>query len=288
MAEKPASEHGQGSATQLRVLLAGDTHGNLSHVRSLIDVAGREGCDRIVQVGDFGYWPHMEPFHERVDGLASAAGIEFYWLDGNHENFDALEAAVDFDATYPQPMGESLWYLPRGSTWTWDDCRFMALGGAYSIDKQWRTEGISWWREEEILYAEAMHAIEGGKAVAMLTHDLPWGVELAWDRKLQFPEATPNRKMVREVVDEVRPKWLFHGHMHFRQTSLLALPGGHMVRVESLNCDSPTNEHGQPAPNDHAWIIRDTSSLSSITRDLDTSGAFYKGGTGSLVIPNKS
>lgn len=39
---------------QSTVLLAGDTHGNTSHIRYLHDMADREGCEYIFQVGDFG------------------------------------------------------------------------------------------------------------------------------------------------------------------------------------------------------------------------------------------
>ena len=44
----------------MRILLAGDTHGNTTHVRYLIDVAVDQGCDRIFQLGDFGAWEHMK------------------------------------------------------------------------------------------------------------------------------------------------------------------------------------------------------------------------------------
>lgn len=38
-------------------LLAGDTHGNLDWIRTLIKLATRNGCVGIVQLGDFGFCP---------------------------------------------------------------------------------------------------------------------------------------------------------------------------------------------------------------------------------------
>ena len=274
-------------------MFLGDTHGNYGWVRHIVlPEAERSGVDLILQLGDWGFmWPGNDKYRE-LSAILEATGIPMWFIDGNHDDHPRLRDYVrQYANTDPGPGAQitpMLRYLPRGERFELDGVSFLALGGAYSVDKHYRTEGISWWREEEILYAEAMKAIEGGPVKVMLTHDLPWGVELAWDRKIQFPDATPNRKMVREVVDEVRPKWLFHGHMHFRQTSLLPLAGGHMVRVESLNCDSPHGETGRRLPDEHNWIIRDTESLSSITKDLDTSGAFHKGSSGSLVIPTKS
>ncbi len=41
-----------------RVLLAGDTHGNGRWVGHLCKLARRHGCEVILQLGDFGFWPH--------------------------------------------------------------------------------------------------------------------------------------------------------------------------------------------------------------------------------------
>lgn len=203
-----------------RLLLAGDTHGDLSQIRYLLKMAAEMQIDRIVQVGDFGYWPHMAPFHERVDGLASAEGVEFYWLDGNHENFDALEQAVDFDATEPQAMGESLWYLPRGSTWQWGGCRFMALGGAYSIDKDYRTEGRSWWRQEMLTHAQVYRALDRGPVDVLLTHDAPEGAcPIITPLYKGDEESRGNRLAVTAVMEAVQPRLLVHGHYHHRYSA---------------------------------------------------------------------
>ncbi len=41
-----------------RVLVAGDIHGNVSWIRRLCDLAQQHDCDAILQLGDFGFWPH--------------------------------------------------------------------------------------------------------------------------------------------------------------------------------------------------------------------------------------
>ena len=160
----------------MKLLLAGDTHGNLPHVRYVLEQALISGARTVVQVGDFGYWPHKAPFHEHVDRLASRVEIRWMWLDGNHENFDALEHAVDVDADAPQQMGDALWYLPRASTWEEDGCRLMALGGAYSIDKAYRLEGLSWWPQELITRQQVDRALDRGRVDVLLTHDAPEGI----------------------------------------------------------------------------------------------------------------
>jgi predicted phosphodiesterase len=247
-------------------MFLGDTHGNIGWMKNvIIPVAVSERVDLILQLGDWGFWWPGDDKDERLNEMLAAHDIPMWFIDGNHDNHARLRAQSRYQ------LRSHLRYLPRGERFELDGVSFLALGGAYSIDKAYRIEGKSWWREEEITYAEAMHAVEGGRVTVMLTHDIPWGVELTWDRKRDFPDSIPNRKLLRHVVDEVRPKWLFHGHMHFRQTSLLPLTGGHMVRVESLNCDEPFGATGARVAANASYIIRDVESLRSITADLDMS-----------------
>lgn len=43
-----------------RLLIAGDTHGNLDWIGTLCKLAARHGCQGIVQLGDFGFWPDQQ------------------------------------------------------------------------------------------------------------------------------------------------------------------------------------------------------------------------------------
>jgi hypothetical protein len=175
----------------------------------------------------------MQPFHVYVNRHAMQAGIEFYWLDGNHENFDALEADVDFEATEPQQMMANLWYLPRGSTWTWDGCRFMALGGAYSIDKEYRTEGRSWWRQELLTQRQVYAAMERGPVDVLLTHDAPEGVcPIVTPLYKGDDESKGNRLAVTVVMEAVKPRLLVHGHYHHRYSAKIG-----QTQVEGLDRD---------------------------------------------------
>lgn len=199
----------------MKILVAGDTHGDVGHVEHLIHCAKANGCDTIVQVGDFGYWPHMDKFDQHVNKRAARADVQFYWLDGNHENFDALEKIVDMDAAEPQQMHSNLWYLARGCTWTWDGCTFMALGGAYSIDKPGRIEGRSWWSQELITREQAERSMDRGPIDVLLTHDAPLDtVPIISEIKDDYPLSKGNRKAISAVVEAVKPKLLIHGHYH--------------------------------------------------------------------------
>ena len=144
------------------LLLTGDVHGNASWWRDAVFPAlKRTGADVVVQVGDFGLWPgpqgqaYLDWLQSAVvsdgggDTLPEDAQPDILWLDGNHEDFDQLEA------TAPRHDGlravrPNIVHLPRGYRWTWRGVRFMAVGGAVSMDRAFRREGTSWWPQEQL------------------------------------------------------------------------------------------------------------------------------------------
>lgn len=210
----------------MRMLIVGDTHGGMAAVDKAVSAALGEGCDRIIQVGDFGFWPHFtdgRQFMKDVDALCNLEAIPLYWVDGNHENHEILDLMADTKDHFV-PMGDSgsIFYCPRGFSWDWQGTRFMSLGGAYSIDKDYRTPGRSWWPGETITDDDVTRALASEQVDVMFTHDapvgtVPWLPDAPADRKKdQWPESRVNREQVSKVVDALHPEWLFHGHYHYR------------------------------------------------------------------------
>lgn len=245
----------------MRILLLGDTHGRVHAVRDAIDYALEAGCDRIVQVGDFGYgWDLHYPPNGRfpfiVNEFSAQAGLDFYWLDGNHENFDALQEELGdgFTSHEPVKMMSNLYYLPRGSSWDWDGVRFLALGGAYSIDKHVRVEGVSWWRQEMTTRADVERALDRGQADVMLTHDMPAQIfdalafSTGWYKS--DPDSRSNRQMVSGVMEIVKPKLLVHGHFHYRHDTMCG-----DTRVIGLDRDGTHHL---------SWTVLDTADWSGV------------------------
>lgn len=229
----------------MKILAAGDIHGSITHARYLLESARRVGCQGILQVGDFGYMPQRSTFHAQFSELASTADIDVFWLDGNHENFAALEQVVDVESDYPQKMLERLTYLPRGCTWTWDGLRFMALGGAYSADRAGRTEGVSWWPQELITDVQVQRAVGRGRVDIMFSHDAPEGVcPIVSSAYKDDAVSRENRLAVTSVVQAVQPRLLVHGHYHYRYASHFG-----DTFVEGLDCDGAGED---------SWLVIDT------------------------------
>lgn len=127
----------------MKVLGIGDTHGDTSSICNIaIPIAKKNGCEIIVQEGDFGYHEHAHDgvrFLNKVSKCLVRDGITMYWLDGNHENHPLLWEKYGPSGPFGfYEIRPNLWYMPRGSVFKLGHVTCLALGGAFSIDKHWR------------------------------------------------------------------------------------------------------------------------------------------------------
>jgi hypothetical protein len=217
-----------------RLLIAGDTHGNLDWIRTLSKLAARHGSAGVVQLGDFGFWPDQQTFRSRhqvvlndrwLNAVAGTAEFHNVWwrvLDGNHDAHGLVRDAYTADENGVRPLRNGvLDWADRGAVWTWCGVGFGALGGAVSIDKHLRAEGYSWWSTEQITDGEADAMIEraGPDGVDVLfTHDapaLPPGFKPYGDEAMRAACARSIEQVAR-AVGAVKPKLLMHGHYHHR------------------------------------------------------------------------
>lgn len=232
-------------------------------MRYAIKQAVHDGCDAIVQVGDWGFtWPGYQTNHSlhKLNKMLGADQMPMFFLDGNHENYGDLQKRGFWDATKLCVFddAEFVTYIPRGHVWEWQGCSFMALGGAFSIDQEQRIEGRSWWREELITFADQVRCgvnldLHGKPIDIFLSHDCPAGVNrlethleltsksMGVDYKLDR-DSRANRTALWQVVELAKPKLLIHGHYHYAYTDVLRWDG-HEMQVAGLACDGMGNSY---------------------------------------------
>ena len=120
---------------------------------------------------------------------------------GNHDNYDLVGSC-------PNNIGD---YGYRNI----DGVSFFFVRGGISTDRHMRTEGKSWWRNEELSYREASEAVQmyrEYKPDLMITHQPPESVVAPMGFHRIFPSLTG--QLLNELLDIHRPKiWVF-GHMH--------------------------------------------------------------------------
>lgn len=215
------------------VLVVGDTHCDIKFLeREVIPCALSLGISRIIQVGDFGYWPNMPDgvkFLNRLQEVLSFHDMYLDWLDGNHEAHTWLRKIYGNvrERTVMWPHSR-ITYLPRGSTWQLGNRKFMACGGAFSIDRQYRTALYDWFPEELIDDYDVRVCRAKGKVDVLLTHDAPGGFECQTEhgKAKDCPETDENRQRLFKVFASAAPKLVMHGHWHEHQINILEGPNG--------------------------------------------------------------
>lgn len=220
------------------VVLAGDWHGNTAWVCNYaIPVAAQALTERaasrriLIQLGDFGFSPATyQPDMQALDSSLAEHDMELWWIDGNHEEWPAIQELVRTGIrTEEPPEAVKLWdssritYLPRGTRWTWHGKTWLAVGGAVSVDRLLRKEGVSWFPDEEITEEDAERIIRGGPADVLLAHDVPlcWFPQglsapaAAWEPML--PLAHEHSRRLERIAFATGVTRVFHGHYHVWQ-----------------------------------------------------------------------
>jgi hypothetical protein len=236
------------------------------------------GCDRVFVVGDFGYWEHMEQGIRFLDdvNLSAADDITVYFLDGNHDKTSLLLETYD-SPEFTDPEGflmvrSHVKYARRGHRWTWDGCRFIALGGAYSVDKfnslerekkDYGPETL-WFPEEQMTDGDMDEFLQDASPVdVILAHDKPRGSDPGWNRKM-YVECMPNQDRLQRAVEVLDPKYYVHGHLHYpyvnpMQHSHAGTGDMRVTIVVGLDCDGFAGEK------DQSWSLFDTDMVKDRT-----------------------
>lgn len=238
----------------------GDSHSDAPWLTMVMSAAKNAGSDRLIQLGDFGLWPGRsgETFLNEVAGSLEHYDMELLFIDGNHDwHEQRLQFQPDEDGLVT--VRPRLRFAPRGTVLELvPGVRALAIGGAPSIDRGYRTQGVSWWPEETVSYAEMERCIKVGQVDVVLAHDAPLGPHFRalapWETGLA------HRKLMSEIWVSARPRWWFSAHYHQR-VSEQVYRDGLSTRFEILDCNiSQESGFGWVTIDDEALRLRGDNS----------------------------
>lgn len=221
-----------------RVAYAGDWHGDMGWAVRMIDEAHDLGATMIYHLGDFGIWPGPGGGSYRKDVMKrlERRGMKMVVTLGNHEDYNQIEKYnVRNGWITPGNSQEYFMIAHRGQVWQHGDFLYASMGGAYSVDKEWRVQrgGYGkdriWWEQEAILdeHIDALRDNLNGRTVdVFLSHEFPSGTypgpakTFRLEKHIEL-ESIMQRDQLRKAVDLAKPRWLFHGHWHIRMNNTL-------------------------------------------------------------------
>ena len=171
------------------ILIIGDVHGKVNEYYKILQ---KYKPELSIQLGDFGFKKEHEWFLKNID--CDKNKIIF----GNHDDTSFVSEE----------------YSLGNYTHFHREPEIMFVRGADSIDKKYRVEGQSWWRNEELSYLEMDEVIKQyvkWKPEIMITHDCPQSIR---EKVFGIQDKSLTSMGLQSMLDIHKPKlWIF-GHHH--------------------------------------------------------------------------
>lgn len=211
------------------VYITGDIHGDIERIRDierycLYSKTTTDDC--LILLGDVGI-NYYEDYRDAIrKELMSNIPITFICIRGNHEarpqNISSYTTKTMFGGlVYYEPAYPNIIFLKDGGEYTIQGKKFLAIGGAYSVDKNYRlSKGYKWFGDEQLSEDEQddiFENIKGHSYDIVLTHTCPF----EWQpTELFLPQVNQNEvdKTTEQFLSKVKnnikyTKWYF-GHFH--------------------------------------------------------------------------
>ena len=207
-----------------KVLMVGDIHGELGNFSNLIN---KKKPDIVIQLGDFDI-----PLGDQYDVkniFTNNQQTKVYVCPGNHERWDILtklensnSLVKSLNSPVPFAKENSIYYCPRTTVVTLPDGRnVLFMGGAFSIDKQWRTPGRDWFPEEIITWRD-MDNLPDCQIDIVVSHTAPEEILMqVHNRGLFYIHGFGFGKLedtscqyLSYVLDKYKPKLWYFAHFH--------------------------------------------------------------------------
>ncbi len=162
------------------IYFCGDTHGDIDvgKIRFLVSKNKISRDDILIILGDCGVLFYQDKeIYEQYIKLYESFGLTILYLDGNHENFPLIHSFPETTiyGAKAHKISDHIFYICRGEILEIEGHTFLCVGGATSIDREYRIEGVSWWREENISESDMENAFDNlkrydNKVDFILTH----------------------------------------------------------------------------------------------------------------------
>ena len=209
-------------------IITGDTHSDFRHVESMCVLAGTTKDDLLIILGDVGVNYYGGKKEMQFKHLLSKLPITMLCIHGNHERRPETLGTYQQvqwrgGEVFVEPDFPNLLFAKDGEIYEIDNKKCIVIGGAYSVDKEYRlSKNWGWWADEQPSeeikrYVENRLDKENWCVDVVLTHTAP----LKYEPREMFLDFIDDSK-----VDKTTEIWLdsienrlqynqwFCGHYH--------------------------------------------------------------------------
>jgi Calcineurin-like phosphoesterase. len=164
--------------------ITGDTHRDFRRIFALCDTVNSTKNDILIILGDAGINYSGEPNDSRLKQELAQLPITLFCIHGNHEMrpqaISSYQKSIWYGGTVLiEPEYPNLIFAKDGEVYNIDDRSYLAIGGAYSVDKEVRLlRGHGWWADEQPsaeIKADVEHTLNNinFKTDIVLSHTCP-------------------------------------------------------------------------------------------------------------------
>ena len=214
------------------IYITGDTHGDFSRVDMLCDIGETTKDDILIVLGDAGINYYGGPKDEKLKAKLQSLPITIFSIHGNHERRPYTlpyykEVKWCGGIVYREDAYPNILFAKDGEIYDFNGVQTIAIGGAYSVDKEYRIQkGWGWWPDEQPsdeikARVEKALAEKENRIDVVLSHTTP----LKYEPKEMFlscidqSEVDKSTEIWLDKIEETieYKKW-YCGHFHTEKT----------------------------------------------------------------------
>ena len=202
----------------MAVYITGDCHQDMRKIYTFADRMDLGPDDHVIVLGDMGiFWRHDKADAKVIiKDFEARFNFNLYFIDGNHENFKILNS-LEEDEKHMGIVSEHIKHLKRGRRYNIGGKDILTIGGADSVDKFRRTEGLSWWKEElpsveEMEEGRVNLQKHNNKVAFIVTHCASSSTAALLSNGIYKPDLLTD--YLEEIRQTVKFKKWFFGHYH--------------------------------------------------------------------------
>lgn len=167
------------------IFITGDTHGKFDRIAKFCKTAQTSKDDILIILGDAGINYYADAKDRKLKKYLQSLPITIFAIHGNHEirpqNIPSYrEIEWHGGIVYREEMYPDLLFAKDGEIYDLDSIKTIVIGGAYSVDKEYRIANHwGWWADEQPDDAvkgrvEKALADNGNKIDVILSHTTPY------------------------------------------------------------------------------------------------------------------